>query len=117
MARRLLLPLPACHQGVHARLRRAMERVGVRGLFRESELVEGPLIPTFSPQAERRSTSAAAICDRPPACRERRRSPQRRKILTKRVDLWDGCRQIGGSSSQHAPPPPAAARGAAGGPP
>src|SRR5215472_8947341 len=28
---RSLLPLPACHQGVYARLRRAMERVGVRG--------------------------------------------------------------------------------------
>src|SRR5262245_52875915 len=25
------LPLPACHKGVYARLRRAMDRVGVRG--------------------------------------------------------------------------------------
>jgi hypothetical protein len=31
MVRRGLLPLPACHQGVYTRLRRAMERVGVRG--------------------------------------------------------------------------------------
>src|SRR5712672_1866688 len=31
MAAGFLLPLPACHQGVYARLRRAMERVGVRG--------------------------------------------------------------------------------------
>src|SRR6202035_370518 len=36
------LLLPACHQGVYARLRRAMEKVGMRGRFRESELVETP---------------------------------------------------------------------------
>src|ERR1700721_2883187 len=36
------LPRPACHQGVYARLRRAMERVGVRGPFRVSELAETP---------------------------------------------------------------------------
>jgi hypothetical protein len=36
------LLLPACHQGVYARLRRAMEKVGMRGRFRESELVEAP---------------------------------------------------------------------------
>src|SRR5258708_4040462 len=35
-----LLPLPACHQGVHARLRRAMERVGVRGLLHKGGLAE-----------------------------------------------------------------------------
>src|SRR6267154_315485 len=29
-AQRFRLPRPACHQGVNARLRRAMERVGVR---------------------------------------------------------------------------------------
>jgi hypothetical protein len=29
-AGRAVLPLPACHQGVYARLRRAMERVGGR---------------------------------------------------------------------------------------
>src|SRR5258708_18349744 len=34
-----LLLLPACHQGVYARLLRAMEKVGMRGRFRESELV------------------------------------------------------------------------------
>src|SRR6266849_3214800 len=43
-----LLPLPACHQGVYARLRRAMERVGVRGPFRKLRLAtqrlwRGPL--------------------------------------------------------------------------
>jgi len=42
---RALLPLPACHQGVYARLRRAIERVGVRGPFRESEPVERPPHP------------------------------------------------------------------------
>jgi len=36
------LLLPACHQGVNARLRRAMEKVGMRGHLRESELVEVP---------------------------------------------------------------------------
>src|SRR5215471_7720957 len=45
------LPLPACHQGVYARLRRAMERsefalssrkFRVRGPLRESELGQGP---------------------------------------------------------------------------
>src|SRR5260370_28112110 len=36
------LLLPACHQGVYARLRRAMEKVGMRGRCRESELVEAP---------------------------------------------------------------------------
>src|ERR1700731_2103913 len=36
------LLLPACHQGVYARLRRAMEKVGMRGRSRESELVETP---------------------------------------------------------------------------
>jgi hypothetical protein len=38
----LSLLLPACHQGVYARLRRAMEKVGMRGRFRESERVETP---------------------------------------------------------------------------
>src|ERR1700730_13412299 len=32
----------ACHQGVYARLRRAMETVGLRGPRPESELVETP---------------------------------------------------------------------------
>ena len=36
-----LLPLPACHQGVYARLRRAMERVGVRGPLHKDGLAEG----------------------------------------------------------------------------
>jgi len=38
---RVLLPLPACHKGVYARLRRAMERVGVRGPLHEDGLAEG----------------------------------------------------------------------------
>jgi len=38
----LSLLLPARHQGVYARLRRAMEKVGMRGRSRESELVETP---------------------------------------------------------------------------
>jgi hypothetical protein len=37
------LLLPACHQGVYARLRRAMEKVGMRGRFRESDLWKRPL--------------------------------------------------------------------------
>src|ERR1700693_2633685 len=36
------LLLLACHEGVYARLRRAMEKVGMRGPLRESELVETP---------------------------------------------------------------------------
>src|SRR5580700_1055604 len=40
-----LLPLPACHQGVYARLRRAMERVGVRGPFHRLRLAERPPHP------------------------------------------------------------------------
>src|ERR1700720_4158685 len=36
------LLLPACHQGVYARLRRAMEKVGMRGRTRVSERVEAP---------------------------------------------------------------------------
>src|SRR6202030_1515216 len=43
--RPLLLPLPACHQGVYARLRRAMERVGVRGPFHRLRLAERPPPP------------------------------------------------------------------------
>ena len=43
----LLPPLPACHQGVHARLRRAMERVGVRGRFHKLRLAERP--PPYPP--------------------------------------------------------------------
>src|SRR5215471_3880949 len=39
------LPLPACHQGVYARLRPAMERVGVRGPFHKLGLVERPPHP------------------------------------------------------------------------
>src|ERR1700680_2001989 len=42
------LLLPACHQGVYARLRRAMEKVGMRGPFHESEalrIVERPPHP------------------------------------------------------------------------
>ena len=47
-APRFRLPRPACHQGVYARLRRAMERVGVRGRFRKLKLAtqslrRGPL--------------------------------------------------------------------------
>src|SRR5262249_11040416 len=43
-----VLPLPACHKGVYARLRRAMERDGVRGPFRVGKLAtlslrRGPL--------------------------------------------------------------------------
>src|SRR5258708_23342226 len=43
-----LLPLPACHKGVYARLRRAMERVGVRGRLHKLRLAtqslwRGPL--------------------------------------------------------------------------
>src|ERR1700686_3744146 len=37
------LLLPARHQGVYARLRRAMEKVGMRGRCREPERVETPL--------------------------------------------------------------------------
>src|SRR5262245_11506974 len=40
-----LLPLPACHQGVYARLRRAMERVGVRGPLNRLRLAEAPPHP------------------------------------------------------------------------
>src|ERR1700686_2406247 len=36
------LLLPARHQGVYARLRRAMEKVGMSGRLRGSELVETP---------------------------------------------------------------------------
>src|SRR6266446_8714470 len=36
-----LLPLPACLKGVYARLRRAMERVGVRVRFHKGGLAEG----------------------------------------------------------------------------
>src|SRR5258705_13818932 len=70
---RAALPLPACHKGVYARLRRAMERsefarssrkFRVRGPLHESELRgkaplpftspplwTGPLTPSLSPQA------------------------------------------------------------------
>jgi hypothetical protein len=49
MALRRFSLAPFLHQGVHARLRRAMERVGVRGLSASPDRVESPLIPTFSP--------------------------------------------------------------------
>src|SRR5262249_6956102 len=49
-----LLPLPACHQGVYARLRRAMERVGVRGRFHTLRLAETPLTRN---ESERRAHS------------------------------------------------------------
>src|SRR5260370_23706184 len=37
----VLLPLPACHKGVYARLRRAMERVWGRGPLHKDRLAEG----------------------------------------------------------------------------
>src|SRR5258708_24594195 len=76
-------PLPVCHQGVYARLQRAMERSAfarssrkfrVRGPLRESELREkppslspspplwrGPLTPTLSPQAGRGSRKTRTL--------------------------------------------------------
>jgi hypothetical protein len=39
------LLLPARHQGVYARLRRAMEKVGMRGPLRELRLAERPPHP------------------------------------------------------------------------
>src|SRR5262249_24784256 len=43
-----LRPLPACHQGVYAHLRRAMERVAVRGRFHRLRLAETPPHPAAS---------------------------------------------------------------------
>src|ERR1700730_4178915 len=40
-----LLLLPACHQGVYARLRRAMEKVGMRGSLHKLRLAESPHPP------------------------------------------------------------------------
>ena len=62
-----LLPLPACHQGVHARLRRAMERVGVRGRLHRLRLAEAPPHPArqgapTSPR-KRGEVKAAAKCE------------------------------------------------------
>src|SRR5579864_3644390 len=55
-----LLPLPACHQGVHARLRRAMERVGVRGSHRLSaEAAPHPASPR-----KRGEEKVAAVTER-----------------------------------------------------
>src|SRR5258708_14017203 len=75
-----LLPLPACLKGVYARLRRAMERVGVRGPFRKlrfatQNLWRGPLTRNereerahsdLSPQAARLrgEVKATVKCDR-----------------------------------------------------
>ena len=73
------LPLPACHQGVYARLRRAMERVGVRGPLQTLGLWRGPLTrphPNPPRQAgegregatsprKRGEVKAAAKCDCP----------------------------------------------------
>src|SRR5262249_2418225 len=58
-----LHPLPACHQGVYARLRRAMERAGVRGPLRASELVERAPHPDLLPasgEKEKRPRPALA---------------------------------------------------------
>jgi error-prone DNA polymerase len=89
-----LLPLPACG-----------ERVGVRGRFHESErrnienhsAWRGPLIPTFSPQAGRRSAPcpSQAPCDHPAL--HARHAGMRDDIGTTRA-LRLGFRQVSGFS-------------------
>jgi hypothetical protein len=69
MAAALVLLLPACHQGVHARLRRAMEKVGMRGRFHKLRLAEAPPHPDPLPARGEREKKSAGICDRRAACR------------------------------------------------
>src|SRR5258708_5100694 len=67
-----LLLLPACHQGVYARLLRAMEKVGLRGRFRESELVGRARTPAPPPSPRRGGAGRAG--------------ERRRRVVGKRPD-------------------------------
>src|SRR5215831_2882346 len=69
----LPLPLPACRQGVYARLRRASQRIGVRGYFHRLRLAETP--PHPSPPRKRGEEEIVAARDHYLAKVKRRTPP------------------------------------------